>query len=291
MRAIPEALAGHIAGGVTTLCRCWRLTRRDGVVFGFTDHDRDLTFDGVTYQADSGLAPSEAESQLGLAVSTGEVSGALTGACLTETDIASGLYDDADIACHLVNWADTSQRLLLETASIGEIRRSDNSFVAELRGPLHRYDQEQGRSYTDACTADLGDACCKVDLASRTVEAPVSSTDGRLALTIDHPALDTAGAFTAGRVHILSGANAGVTRMIQQQVGNDLLLWEPLLRPLMTGDVVRVIPGCDKSFETCQARFANTVNFRGFPHIPTPDFILTYARPGEGGYDGGALDP
>lgn len=32
--------------------------------------------------------------------------------------------------------------------------------------------------------------------------------------------------------------------------------------------------GCDKSFATCGARFANRVNFRGFPHMPGVDAVL-----------------
>ena len=39
MRDIPEALLAHIKSGVTSLSRCWLLTRTDGVQMGFTDHD------------------------------------------------------------------------------------------------------------------------------------------------------------------------------------------------------------------------------------------------------------
>jgi hypothetical protein len=47
MREIPEPLQEALDGGATRLARCWRLTRRDGVVMGFTEHDRALSFDGV----------------------------------------------------------------------------------------------------------------------------------------------------------------------------------------------------------------------------------------------------
>jgi hypothetical protein len=33
---------------------CWKISRRDGVVLGFTDHVRDLEVGGVTYKAASG---------------------------------------------------------------------------------------------------------------------------------------------------------------------------------------------------------------------------------------------
>lgn len=292
MRDVPQPLATHLASGATTLCRCWRLERRDGTVFGFTDHDRDLAFAGLTYTATSGLAPSEVESQLGLAVSTGEIGGALTDARLTEADIVGGRYDDAEITTWLVNWADVSQRIVLDVASIGEIRRADQSFVAELRGPLHRYDQEQGRLFTQGCTADLGDASCGVNLAAQAVTVSVSATDGRLNLGANAIAAVGATHFSGGRAEVLTGANAGLVRTIQHHgAGGALALWEPLPHPLSIGDSLRLTPGCDKAFATCGAKFSNAINFRGFPHIPTPDFILTYARPGEGGHDGGPLDP
>ena len=47
MKTLPAALDAHLATGATTLCWCWRLTRRDGIRFGFTDHDRDVVFDGT----------------------------------------------------------------------------------------------------------------------------------------------------------------------------------------------------------------------------------------------------
>ncbi len=34
MRVLPAALKAHIDTGATTLCRCWRVTRRDGMVLG-----------------------------------------------------------------------------------------------------------------------------------------------------------------------------------------------------------------------------------------------------------------
>ena len=292
MRDISQPLASHLAGGVTTLCHCWRLTRGDGVVIGFTDHDHDISFDDVTHAAASGLTPTEAEEQLGMAVATGEVSGVLTDLRIREADIAAGLYDDAEVQGWLVNWADPEQRLLLDVASVGEIRRNDGAFVAELRGPMHRYDQEQGRSYQATCTADLGDGQCGLALATWTVAGTVDEGIGRLSVRIADVAGHDAGHFIHGTLRVLSGPNAGQSRSIKDHAAGGLItVWESFGVPLAPGDAVSLLAGCDKSFETCRLKFANSVNFRGFPHIPTPDFILTYARSGEGGHDGGRLDP
>jgi hypothetical protein len=58
MKHLPASLQSHLDTGATTLAWCWRVTRGDGGVLGFTDHDRDLTFDGTTFQAATGFTPA-----------------------------------------------------------------------------------------------------------------------------------------------------------------------------------------------------------------------------------------
>jgi uncharacterized phage protein (TIGR02218 family) len=210
MLDLPQPLADHLASGSTSLCRCWRLIRRDGATMGFTDHDRDLVFNGVTFQAASGFEASEAEARLGLSVGGAEVAGALSSAAISEADIAAGRYDGASLETWLVNWADVSQRALLDLSSIGEIRREDGAFAAELRSAAAIYDEEKGRLFTRACDAAFGDARCG---------APLSGTN-RIATTITGAAANDrltiatipglpAGWFSLGRIEFTSGAATG----------------------------------------------------------------------------------
>ena len=59
MRTIPPALQTRFDSGVTTLCRCWVITRADGVTQGFTDHDDDITLDAVSCHAGGGLSSQQ----------------------------------------------------------------------------------------------------------------------------------------------------------------------------------------------------------------------------------------
>ena len=115
MKHLPDGLQAHLESGATTLCWCWKLVRRDGVVQGFTDHDRPLTFGGVTYQAASGFTASEVQSSLGLAVDNLSVTGALSAASLNENGLAAGLYDGAAIEIWRVNWNAVPQRVLMRS--------------------------------------------------------------------------------------------------------------------------------------------------------------------------------
>ncbi len=291
MRAIPSSLAAHISGGATTLCRCWSLTRGDGLVLGFTDHDRDLAFDGIAFGSTTGLEAAETAAELGFAVGGGEVSGAFAAIGLNEADLARGLYDDARVAIWLVNWADVSQRLLLETGFVGEIRRGDVVFTAEVRGLAKAFDEERGRLYTRSCSADLGDARCGVALGA--IAGTVTGSDGRFALTAPSLGSYADGYFTGGRLVFAAGANTGFSTEVKRHAaGNGLVaiqLWQPAPRLIAVADVFTVTPGCDKSFATCQAKFGNGINFRGFPHIPGNDFVIGGVRPGDGALDGGSL--
>ena len=70
-------LKAHLASGSTTLARVFAVTRKDGLVMGFTDHDRDLVFEGVTFRAETGLTAKALQMGTGLAVDNSEAIGAL----------------------------------------------------------------------------------------------------------------------------------------------------------------------------------------------------------------------
>jgi uncharacterized phage protein (TIGR02218 family) len=195
----------------------------------------------------------------------------------------------------LVNWADPAERLLLDLGSIGEIRRADGAFVAEIRGPMHRLDEERGRLYRATCSADLGDARCRVDLSAPAFRgaATVAATDGALGLATDGLLAFVPGWFAGGRLAWTSGANAGLTAEIKAHrrfaSGAEIDLWQRTPRPIAPGDAFTVTAGCDKRLATCRDRFANIANFRGFPHMPGNDFVIRLPRPGKPGLDGGSL--
>src|SRR5688500_11349549 len=98
MRSVLPALQAQLDSGATTLARCWIVTRRDGVVLGFTDHDCDLTIGSVVCRAATGFTASEATSRFDLAVDGAEISGAFSDDTLSEADLSAGRYDAAEVA-------------------------------------------------------------------------------------------------------------------------------------------------------------------------------------------------
>jgi uncharacterized phage protein (TIGR02218 family) len=277
MRVLPAGLAQHLQSGATTLCHCWRLSLKSGERMGFTDHDRALAFEGVTFEAETGFTASEIESSLGLSVDNLEASGALSSERLSEARIAAGDFDDAEIELWRVNWQDVSQRVLLKRGSLGEVTRGANAFTAELRGLAHRLNQPRGRIFQYGCDAELGDARCGVDLADHRIEAQVAAcVDGRV-LTLLGVADAANGYFMRGHLRFLTGANAGRVGLVKLHRAETIELWQPMAGPVLAGERVSVTAGCDKQFATCRTRFMNAENFRGFPHMPGDDAVMRYA--------------
>jgi uncharacterized phage protein (TIGR02218 family) len=297
MRPIPSALQTKLDSGVTTLARCWKLMRRDGVVMGFTDHDRDLVVGGVTFRAGTGFSSSEAASRFDLSVDGAEISGALADDSLTDADLAAGRYDAAQVETWLVDWSDPQLKVLTARGTLGEVRREGQAFVAELRGLADLLSQESGRLYTARCGADLGDARCKVDLTNPALRGAgaVSVVEGTSIFVASGLDDFADGWFSLGRLLWTGGANAGLAIEIKEHrliAGHArLTLWQAMPEPIATDDAFTVTAGCDKSFATCRARFANTDNFRGFPQIPGNDFLLASPVQGAPGNNGLSLSP
>jgi len=293
MRTLPAALAVHLEGDVTTMCHCWRVTRRDGVVLGFTEHDHDLRFDGTDFWAASGFQAADSEAASGLSVEAGEISGGFSSAAISEADVLAGRYDGAEVEVFEVNWQAPDERILLRVQEIGDVVRAGGAFRAELRRLTHRLEQVQGRIYGRRCDAVLGDGRCKVDLANPAYRGSgtISAVLGETRVSVSGLGA-AAGFYRYGVLTFASGANAGHAGDIEdhRKEGDavTLSLWLPPPLPLAVGDTFTVTAGCDKSFGTCGEKFSNPLNFQGFPHMPGTDFAFGYAD-GDTVHDGRPL--
>lgn len=284
----------------TTRARAWALSRADGVVMGFTDHDRDLAFDGIVFRADTGMSARALIQGTGLAVDNTEAAGALSDAGLREADIRAGRYDGALVTIWELDWANPADRRILFRGTLGEITREGGAFRAELRGLSAPLNTGGGRVFGALCPAVLGDGNCGFDLSAPgyRAETVLLAADEAGAI-LDLPPLDefAAGWFAEGRVTFLSGAAQGQLGFVRRdepmeapgegaEGARRITLWAaPGLAPEQ-GDTLRIEAGCDKRFVTCRLKFDNQLNFRGFPHVPGADWLMAVPR-AEGSNSGG----
>lgn len=286
MREINPRLQARLDGGATRLCRCWRVDRCDGVVLGFTDHDKDVVFDGLVFRAGTGMNASALQTATGLSVDNVQATGALSDAAIGEADVLAGRFDGARIRHWLVDWEEPEVRALMFAGTFGEIRRRDRAFEVELRGLAEPLGSPVGRSILRTCDRTLGDARCGVDATAPGFTGEGSVVGGGTWGALLAEGLDgfAEGWFTHGILTWVSGANAGERQAIKldrtQPGGRELWPWQAPGRPVAAGDHFRVVAGCDKTAATCRVKFSNFLNFRGFPHLPGDDWVTAYPTDG-----------
>jgi uncharacterized phage protein (TIGR02218 family) len=275
MKTISGALATHYAGQVTTIATCWKVTRTDGEIFGYTDHVADLEFEGVTYLAATGHQATNVDSSSDLGVDNLDVQGFLDDESLREVDLVAGLWDFAEVRIFEVNYADlTMGARLLRRGRLGEVRIAarPRRFVAELRGLAQALQQTVGKVYQPACRANLGDDDCGVDLVPLTAtgQAVTGVTDRR---TFVASGLAD-GHWQAGLVTWTSGLNTGFSMEVKTWTNGTktLVLCLPMPYAIAASDQFTIQPGCLKRLGAdCRDKYSNVVNFRGEPYVPGID--------------------
>ncbi len=283
MTGFEPGLKAHLESGLTTVARAWAIERSDGVTFGFTDHDRDLSFEGMSFKAGTGLTAAALQQSTGLSVDNTEALGALSDEAITEADILSGRFDDASVRAWLVNWADVSERQMIFRGSLGDVVRIDGAFRAELRGLSETLNRPIGRVFQKPCTAVLGDASCGFDLTTPGYahEGAVVGEEASRVFELGAVSGFEPGWFQRGRLTVLTGGASGLSGAIKRDVldatgTRRLELWEPLRASVAVGDLVRIEAGCDKRFETCRLKFNNVLNFQGFPDLQSEDWMIVH---------------
>jgi uncharacterized phage protein (TIGR02218 family) len=278
MLNIPYEMQNRLDAGATTLAWCWRVERRDDQVFGFTDHDLDLTFDAVTYRAATGVSAADIECRTDRETASGEIAGAFNFDGLTEADLANGVWNGAQVWLFRVDWRDVSLRVKVWTGELGDIHHDGVSFRAELNGLSKRLERSVGRIFSRHCDASLGDARCGLDVSGPDYvgqgNVTAVSPTGIIVAGLDsYPD----GWFAAGQIDWTSGAWSGRRqRVVAHRLSSGQVLLEMDSPDIdaAVGDTFSIVAGCDKRHATCRDKFANVVNFRGFATLPGNDVLM-----------------
>lgn len=285
MKLISAELKAHLALETTTLAYLIKLTRVDSTILGFTTHDKNIIYDGVTYQTKNSFTASTLESHNDLSTDNMSVVGILSSDAISSEDILLGKYDNAQVDVYLCNWADLTMGVLqLRHGWLGEVTVSNNQYSAEILGMHDKLQRTVGNYYVVDCRHNLGDTLCGVNLTSYTTTGVVSSTTDKANFidTVTSTLINgTTGNYNYGKLTWLTGDNAALSmevKTFQVSAGTSATfeLWLPMPYDIVAGDTFEVIAGCDKVFSTCQTKFSNYLNFGGFPYIPGIHSLLYY---------------
>lgn len=257
-----------------TVAVWWRIERRDGVALGFTSHDRDLTFAGLSHRTAPGMVPSAVRRTATFEADSAEVSGALAHDAIGEADLVAGRFDGAAVTMGLVDWA-TLENETLFTGTIGSVSREGDRFSADLQSIKQALSQQIVPRTSPTCRAEFCGAGCTLSSARFSYEARITN------ISFDRQAIQIDGASTLanlefGWIRPVDGPDTGLTATIHSVQDEWLILERALSDGNVPGMHVNVREGCDHTLSTCATRFANALNFQGEPHLPGNDLLTRY---------------
>ena len=280
MKTIPSAIATHIATRQTTLAAAMRITRRDGQVYAYTGHDRDVEISAVTYIASPGLNISGISTSAQLAVGNLEFVTPLTGGLVSLADILNRVWDNAAFSVFRYNWSAPGDGVVaLVDGAFGEITLRHNDVVIELRDLRQYFQQPVGIVSSRTCRVRLGSTgygACNLDLTPFTVTGTITGVTSNQVFT-DSARGEADDVFGEGEFTFTSGNNAGYNAKIRTYTsGGVFALALPMYADVQVGDTYTAVYGCRKRHDTdCRDKFGNLLNFQGEPHRPGLDAVLT----------------
>lgn len=271
----------------------YQFTSATGIQDYFTDLDLDIKYNNVVWKSGSlridglrrkvsiGLSVDEQDIKI-WANSTDTLFGSnfLTGA-------EQGLLDGAIIQRSRVVWqfvtGNAAQDVLLQpvvvfplfTGYTAEITKGGPTHVElTVRSAISKLEVNMPRNYYQpGCLWTLFDSGCTLSKSSYLVYGTVGTGPTGLVIPVSGSIATPIGAdgiaeYAQGRLLFSSGANSGLQVLIDTNDGSRLYLAYVLDQIPASGDTFTYTPGCSKSFSTCQLKFANTENFRGFDKVP-----------------------
>ncbi len=260
-----------------TTATFWRVLRRDGVSLGFTTHDEDLWFDGLSHRAAPGMVPSAIRRSAGFEADSAEVEGALSHDSIGAFDLAIGRFDGARVLIGVVDW-ESLERHVIYRGSIGTVSEEAGTFSADLVSRKAELQRDPVPRTSPSCRAAFCGPGCTLAAVRFTHAGVLGSFD--LASNGAAVTTDTAlSNLNGGTLRWLDGPYAGQTSGIAGVQSGKLLLAIPLDSAPPVGTRVSLREGCDRTLETCATRFANAINFQGEPFLPGNDLITRYPAP------------
>lgn len=285
---IPETLQEHLNTDATTLCFCWHITKNDGTDIGFTDHDKTIVFDSITFEAATGFTSNTLSRALGNSVDNTALLGFIAAEAISDSDIRKKLYDNAAISIYRVNWVDVTERVKVFSGYLGAVTQGDYSLEVEARSLRQMLAQREGREYLATCDAVLGDTRCGVDLnssSSYNISGSVTKiySRGLFATMTSNILAQPSNWFTAGKLTWLTGANTAQVVEIKSHILQSeateawIGIWDAAPFDIEIGDTFTLQVGCAKTIDICRDKFNNVLNFRGFPRMPRTGITIKIA--------------
>lgn len=248
--------------------------------------DQDVIWNGITWMAGGTTGPyfdrqdnkAKCHWKVGVEVDT-LVFDVLPGSAAVYGDpflsaIIQGVFDGAELTLYRAFMPAyghvAAGTVIMFAGRVAEIDASGSLATFSVNSHLELLNQNLPRNlYQSGCLNTLYDSACTLNQANFVVNG--SAGAGSTANIITTTLTQASGYFDLGILSFISGENNGLSRTIKtylQGSPSTVQLIAPFPSVPSSGDTFSLVPGCDKQQSTCQNKFANLTNFRGFPYVP-----------------------
>lgn len=294
-------MKSHVADWQTRVY-CVRIEpANDAPIVRLAGYPVDLVMsNGEVYQTENGYEFSGYGSSSTFASSSIDLNGILQMGAVSQTDLASGVYDNARVYLFATSWANPIEdEEPMALMFWGKVEFADDKYQVQLMGAIDALSQSTGRSYAPTCPWTLFDETLDgrvLDWAHSKCTGPRAAQDGPLladfkvtgtltSVTDQYMFADSARTedpdwFAYGTIRFTTGPNAGL-KPIQIKAftaGGAILLHEAMFYLPEVGNAYEMIPGCRKTADACKNKWANKINFGGQDHVPAPSVYQQRGR-------------
>ncbi len=260
-------------------------TLANGSTLGYTNIDVPFSYGGQTYLANSILIDGlKYKAAVGLDVDQQQITIAarstdtIAGGAPFLQALREGAFDGCEIVRTRVFFSDRLGGATVGAAilfkgrlgTIDEIGRTSAKLTVNSDLVLLNIDMPRNL-YQPTCLHTLYDTGCTLNKASFGFAGTVGL--GSTASTIYWTGANAN--YAQGTISFTGGVLAGVSATVGSAVnGATLTMINPLEAEPSPGDPFTIHFGCDHTPATCQVKFNNLANFRGFPYVPPPQTAI-----------------
>jgi uncharacterized phage protein (TIGR02218 family) len=258
---------------------CFTFTLATGAALTWTNVDLPVAYNGATFSATGPLVQGfKYKANVGLEVDKQQITIAarptdlISGAPALNA-IRDGAFDGATVQRDRVFLSAIGGAVIGgvtlfhgRVSTIDRVGRTQAQLT--VASDLVILDYEMPRNlYSPTCGHTLYDSGCGVIRGTYSASGTVGA-GSTASLLLTSAAL---AGHAQGSLVFTSGVNANVRATVKSVApGASLTLMYPLPSAPAPGDAFTVAYGCDHTRGTCQGKFNNLANFRGFPFVPPP---------------------
>jgi uncharacterized phage protein (TIGR02218 family) len=246
--------------------------------FRFTSFQRDVTWSGLNY-----TATTISRSKTGASIE--DVAGQVTITTTIDNPVAEKFIPNVPgsvgsvriLRAHINDPAEES--VLSFEGFIANVTLDGELEAKILCNPNTKiFDRAAPRfTFMGLCNHILYDARCKVDISLFDFTGLVSAVSGN-DITVNGASGLGADFFVGGFARFPAGSTDDA-RMILAQSGDTMTLLLPFAETILGSDI-DLFAGCDHSLAICESKFANVINYGGFPFVPRKNPFNTRLRGG-----------